>query len=385
MYNIFAPLALIGPKLTLKKNCTITIDNDSISEIEYNEAENEKSPCDYILPERSILLPGFINCHTHVADAIIKEEGYGYTLDAVVGEKGLKHQMLANSPTNKLLTSIENSLSLLVKNGFTSFVDFREGGLKGIEVLKEKSQKYPIQEIILGRSKNPNEIKQIMFKGDGMGLCDAYGLNQEISKAINVIKNQFPQKIVSIHVSEDDTFRSKYIEEMGESDLVTSLTKLKLDFIVHGNYLEEEELDMIKKKNVSIVVCPLSSIYYGLKFLDLNQLKKMGILFALGTDNVMTSSPDPFELMRVTLVLQRLLYSVILDPIDVLKAITVTPGMILKKNIGQISKGFKANFIAIDLDTLNTRYVDNAIKAVTLRAKTDDILFQMYNGKIIGR
>ncbi|MHA1953146.1 MAG: amidohydrolase family protein, partial [Candidatus Heimdallarchaeaceae archaeon] len=72
-----------------------------------------------------------------------------------------------------------------------------------------------------------------------------------------------------------------------------------------------------------------------------------------------------------------------ISPIDILKAVTVNPGILTKKKIGQIEEGYAADFVGIDMNSSNLRFTKDIYTAITMRAEPSDISFQMYNGQII--
>jgi cytosine/adenosine deaminase-related metal-dependent hydrolase len=58
---------------------------------------------------------------------------------------------------------------------------------------------------------------------------------------------------------------------------------------VHANYLEENDFDLLAKRNVSVVHCPHSHDYFGHKKFPLQRLLKAKINVCLGTDSLSTA------------------------------------------------------------------------------------------------
>ena len=99
-----------------------------------------------------LLIPGLINSHTHVGDSIGKD----VSLDSNVNSRihpvsGVKQKILTETPKKELVKFMRKSAISMLKKGITTFVDFREGGIEGIQLLKDAVKVNPIRSIILGR------------------------------------------------------------------------------------------------------------------------------------------------------------------------------------------------------------------------------------------
>ena len=87
------------------------------------------------------LIPMPVNAHTHVGDSFINEEPKG-TLPEIVGPDGLKHRFLDNADDNEVINYISKTNNFMEKNGTISYFDFRENGLKGINMIKRGNNNF---------------------------------------------------------------------------------------------------------------------------------------------------------------------------------------------------------------------------------------------------
>jgi len=370
--------ALIGPELKHVKDVRIQIsDEGTIIDI-----SKEVKPSDHELPSSYLLIPGFINAHTHVGDAFLKDQTYGLSLEESVGDKGVKNRKFESSTLEEKNASIKNSLEMLVQNGYTTFLDFREEGLEGINLLKSELTNYPIRGLILGRSSREEQITSIMRKSDGFGFVDVFSINQEMMNEVEKIKEKGPEKLVAIHVAESMDMVSKSTSAFGKSEIDLICDYSSFDYVVHANYANETDLSLLKKNEVNVVCCPISNSYYGLKFPPIDSILKKEILLGLGTDNVLSCNPDPFRLMSMTLYAARS-NNQNLKAKEILKAVTVNPGYISKRKIGQLEIGYSGDMLGINLDNPNIKFSKDVYTALTMRADHSDIGFQMYKGKVV--
>lgn len=370
--------ALIGPNLDFRENCLIQIDDSGV----IRDISFGNTFADYSLPSSYLLVPGFVNMHTHVADAFIKDYTFGKPIEEAVGPDGLKNKQLTTSTQLEKSESIQNSLELLVKNGFTTFVDFREEGIEGIRILRKELEKFPIRGIILGRQVNDEKISQIFESADGLGFSDVFSIAENSVIDIKPLKNKSPDKLISVHAAETMELISDSLTKYGVPDILKICEYSIFDFIVHATYSNEDDVQSLKKKGVNVVCCPIANLYHGLKFPPIALILRNNILLGLGTDNVLSCNPDPFRLMAFTLYSARSNYQN-LEPKEILKAITVNAGNILKRKIGQISIGYSGDLLGINLESPNTKYSKDVYTAITMRADIEDIGFQMFEGKIV--
>ena len=370
--------ALLGSDLTFTEDITIEIDDEGV----IISITKEKKTADYLLPSSYVIVPGFINAHIHLGDAFLKDQTYGSSLEEAVGPNGIKHSKLSTSGIEEKIGSIRNSLEMLIQNGFTSFADFREEGIRGIDLLRNELKQYPIRGIILGRQTEENTFDEVSKNCDGLGIRDVFDINQEGYTTLSKLKTNNPSMLVGIHVSESEEVIAESISKFGKRDISIITENDVFDFVVHANYSKDEELKLLSQRDIDVVCCPISSLYFGLKFPPLELIQKYDILFSLGTDNVLSCNPDPFRLMAFTLYNARANCQNI-SPKEVLKSITVNAGLILKQKIGQLKIGYSGDLLAIDLESYNLKFSKDVYTAITLRADQSDICFQMYKGKVI--
>ncbi|MDY6966464.1 MAG: amidohydrolase family protein, partial [Halobacteriota archaeon] len=116
-----------------------------------------------------IIIPAFVNAHTHIGDSIEKDVPF-MTLDELVGPGGLKHRILKETAYNDLVDSMRLAISDMISCGTALFADFRESGVMGVEALREAVSGSPIDVSIFGRQlKSGNStLDELLLKADGL-------------------------------------------------------------------------------------------------------------------------------------------------------------------------------------------------------------------------
>ena len=385
--------ALIGENLDFVSNIDIQIKDEKFQKIHSNIKSNSKK--DIINCEGLLLIPGFINSHTHIADSIGKD----ITLNSTVNQKihpmfGIKSKILKNTSNENLSTFMRNTCKSMIQKGITTFVDFREGGLDGAVLLKKVSDDVAIRSIILGRldfHQNSSEIKKnnplpkekLLELPSLVKTCDGIGISGANEHSTSVLTSYSKtKKLRAIHSSEtlESVRKSKQIT--GKSETLRALS-LNPDFLIHMTHASKSDLEVTSKKTRGIVICPRANSSLSEGIPDIEKMQDAGCLLALGTDNVMINSPDMFRemdfLWKVTMGIKKKR----INPKEILKMATVNAGKILKKDIGIIQTKKIADCIFLDKHALDLEPMHNPYASIVHRASESTIKAVMIGGKIV--
>jgi len=344
--SLFSKYALIGDNLELKQNVNFKLTPDGkISNLLYDDIDSviKISPND----SNYLMIPGFINSHIHIGDGFAKEKGFNRNLNEVVAPPyGLKHELLRNATKDLKLTAIKNAILEMLSNGITCFVDFRERGIEGINILKEALKGSPIFFLILGRFKESIDIESIFTHANGIGLVSYDNTSLKIKEKLKICKEK-SKKLIACHCAEL-VRNDSLIKEMCDDNLV--------DIIVHGTQFIREDLEVIKKKKKVLILCPRCNGYFGVGFPPINEILRLKIPISLGTDNLMANSTDLFEEMRYLYRISRVLdKKQLISATALLKMVTINAArnFKLEKEIGSISENKYANIFMVNLDEPN--------------------------------
>ena len=384
---------LLGQELDFVSNIDIKIQNKIFKKIQTKikpSIKEEVLDCEGLL-----LIPGFINAHTHIGDSIGKD----VTLNSSVDKKihpvfGVKSKILKNTPQENLSNFMKNTCHSMMRKGITTFVDFREGGSDGVVLLKKVLSDIPLRSIILGREElyqTPAEIKKnfpfprekikdltaLLKKCDGLGIS---GANENSTSMLNHYSKT--TKLRAIHSSETKQSVSTSKKITGKSETIRALS-LKPHFLVHMTYASKNDLCAAAKKTRGIVICPRANSSLAEGIPDIELMQKAGCVIALGTDNVMINSPDMFREMDFIWKVTMGIHKKRINPKDILKMATVNGGKILKKNIGVIETRKIADCIFLDKHALDLEPMHNPHASIVHRASESTIKAVMIGGKIV--
>ena len=382
MFTIANGTILKGEDLVPSKE-NIVVDDGKIIEISKDAKEGK-----VIDVEGAVICPSFINGHIHIGDSIIKDEGYSLSLSEMVKPpSGVKHVALSNAGDDELIEAMKSSMWEMVNSGTTHFIDYREGGIKGVKLLKEASKDIPIKPIILGRddsfygddpdlAKVKVAIRKLLKVADGIAPSGFGEITEEVAQLISSeCKKQ--GKISSIHVAESE---SNQIESLN-NDNITEIGKgVKADFgqLVHLTNPKRNDLELVSQSNQNVVVCPRANATLNVGVAPLNKMLKLGIKPLLGTDNVMLNSPNMFRELEFSLKIMSVYYKDYLNPTELLKMATTNVNSFGINNIIQkstIEEGNFAEFVVVN------SFSKNPYLNMINRCETKNILY-MINKKL---
>ncbi|MFB6170847.1 MAG: amidohydrolase family protein [Haloarculaceae archaeon] len=313
----------------------VVVEDGEITAIEEDSVESD-----------DIVLPAFVNAHTHIGDSIAKEAGRGLSLDELVAPPdGLKHRLLRAADRADLVEGMRRSMQFMESSGTTAFVEFREGGVDGVDAIREAAAGLDVDPVVLGR-----ETVDAMEAADGFGASGArdaeFGNERTATREAG--------KLFGIHAGERDAL-----------DINPALD-LSPDFLVHVVHPEPVHLDRIEDRGVPVVLCPRSNLVTNVGVAPAKELVERTTV-ALGTDNVMLNSPSMFREMEFA----AKLYDV--DAPTVLGMATHAGADIAGLDRGVIEEGKEAKLLVLDGDSDNLVGYEDPVRTAVRRAGVSDV------------
>ncbi|WP_435063913.1 amidohydrolase family protein [Halobaculum sp. EA56] len=295
-----------------------------------------------------VICPAFVNAHTHIGDSVAKEAGRGLDLDELVAPPdGLKHRILRNTPAAEKIDAMRRSLRYMHATGTTAHVEFREGGVAGVDAIEAASDGVPVESVVLGR-----ETVEAMEHPFAAGFGASGARDDDFDAERNATRRA--GKLFGIHAGERDALD------------VDAAMDLDPDHIVHMVHPEETHLDRLADAEWPVVVCPRSNLVTGVGVPPVRDLLDRTTV-ALGTDNVMLNSPSMFREMEFAAKLTDA------TAVEVLRMATVNGAAVAGLDCGVVEEGRPARLLVLDGDTDNLAGVRDPVRAVVRRAGESDV------------
>lgn len=393
---------LAGEDLQLLEGRSVIVEDGKVKSIEEGDVGDESEHVDL---DGSILMPGFINAHTHLGDSAFQDIWFGKTLDELFKPPtGLKHALLESADKALISAGIRSALIEGIRSGVTTIADFRESGEPGLRLLQAASHGLPVRVTTLARpafnfgdddlrrneaplpSQAVGEAAALLRLAEGFGISSPNELTDPALKQLAEAAKKFG-RLKAIHVAEDPRSSEISLSRAGMTEPLRAIKHFEADLLVHCIHVDYSELVEIKASQASIVCCPRSNATLRVGFPKVDVMLDLGLNVALGTDNLMVNSLELFREMEFLIKAYSLAYPSArpLAPIEVLKMATVNGAKALKIDgrVGSIEENKIADLVALDFSQPGLKNSKDLLTALTCRAGSGNIRMVMVGGKIV--
>lgn len=194
-----------------------------------------------------------------------------------------------------------------------------------------------------------------------------------------------------IHIAESRHEQQMLMDPRGTSP-IRHLAALDLldqnTILIHCVWLDDEDRKIIQASKAGVVVCPQSHFKLASGIAETSKMDAMGIRIGLGTDgSASNNSLDLFREMDILAKSQKLrtLDATAMPAKRVLAAATRSNAKILGlSNVGEITAGFKADLILLDMNQAHLQPVYNS-DFLVYNANGADVETVIINGRIVLR
>lgn len=392
----------IDGKVNITENCNIGIDGEYISFVGTGIPEDKYESVKDM--RGSILIPGLYNCHTHSPMTLLRGIGSDLPLDKWLFEKVFPVEDKLTAEDIEAASYL--ALMEMVSSGTVSFSDMYFEPERTCEAVGNVGIKANISRPVqcFDPSENPEDstrIKQSISLYDNYHKSFAdrvlvdfcihaeYTCDEKTTAYYSELCNVRSGNM-HIHLSETDKEHIACIEKYGKTpaEWFCSLGAFdSMAFAAHCVALTDEDIAILREKNVSIVHNPTSNMKLGSGFAPVEKFISNNINVTLGTDGTASNNNlDMFEEMHLAAVIHNgyMKDATAMNAEKVLKLATVNGALLQgREKCGNILPGYKADIVAISTDKPNMVPCLDPLSLVVYSAGRSDVSMTMCDGKII--
>lgn len=208
-----------------------------------------------------VIMPSFVNLHIHLEDYCDKPlAAFNSTEDF------LSHKVI----NSNVRDNISKNLSICERDGCLAVAYTHHNNIhhKTVSILHLSKTPYSINEngwmLNSVLTYSYSQIRSIFLEGNKKRKPIFFHLSSSI-------KSDQKERLL---------YNGSFISFLAENNLLSEYC-----YIIHGSYLNSQELDLISTKNANIIICPLAEDKLNECSLSIDDLCKRGIRWMLGTDS----------------------------------------------------------------------------------------------------
>lgn len=360
------------------------------------------SACTVIDATDKAVIPGLINTHTHAAMTLLR--GYGDDLPLMTWLQDYIWPVEDQMSEEDVYIGAKLAMLEMIKTGTTCYLDMYMHPLMGAKAAEEMGLRAMISYTLfdqgnaerarLDRERSAKYLEQfktefsdrIMFN---LGPHAIYTVSGEQLQFCHDFCTKHGLKI-HLHLSETEGEVEECIKQYGLRP-VKYLEKLGILsehlILAHVIWVDEEEMDLLAKYNVSVVHNPASNMKlasgYAFKY---EEMKRRGIRLGLGTDGCSSSNNlDMFTAMRLASFLGKVwrFDSTAVNADDIFASATSVGADILGIDAGTLTEGKLADLCLIDLNRPEMVPVHNLVSNLVYSASGAFVDTVICDGKIL--
>ncbi|KHF41595.1 amidohydrolase family protein [Halalkalibacter okhensis] len=365
--------------------------------------------------EGKAIIPGLINCHTHLFQTYMR----GVSDDLVLFDwlqQVIWPASLAMTEEDFYLAAMIGCIENL-KSGATFIMDhhYIHTSPKNDEEVLRAMEESGIRGVLarggidMGREGRLNETQDEIFSrtdtlldrwsgagngrvGVAMGPLNLYGCSRDfLERAAKFTHTR--NLITHVHVAETKDQIDHTMTRYGlrNLELVEAVGMLgPTTQVVHGVWLNDGELDLIANCQATVVHCPVSNMYLASGVARVPEMLEKGINVALGTDGPGSNNcQDNLEVLKFTACLHKVnqLDSTLLPPMQVIEMGTKNGAKAVgrEQDLGSLEVGKKADMVIVDLQKAHISPVHRCSSALVYNANGNDVSTVLVNGRVVVR
>ena len=352
-----------------------------------------------------VLLPGFVNAHTHLPMTLMRGYGGGCDLHTWLNQYIFPAEARLDSRAVAAGTGL--GLAEMIASGVTCVADmYMHTGTIAEQILEAGisanlscggvyfGAPEDFSPETCGDCRNQAALTE-EWHGAGAGqiLVDA-SIHGEYTSNVPLWQwmaayAQEKKLGMHVHVSETQSEHEACKERWGKTPLQILDRYGVWDtraIAAHCVWTTEEDWALMAEKGVSCIHNPVSNLKLGSGVAWIPAMKRAGVNIALGTDGVSSNNNhDMFEEMKFAAILHN---GVTHDPLallprQVLAMATRDGARALGRRTGQIAPGYTADLILVDFDRPSLTPCHSVEDNLVYSARGSDVVMNMARGKII--
>ncbi|MFC4540649.1 amidohydrolase [Halosolutus amylolyticus] len=352
----------------------------------------------------SLVTPGFVNGHCHVAMTLLRGYADDKALDAWLREDiwPVEAELTADS----VRAGTELGVLEMIKSGTTAFADMYFFVPTIADVVDEAGLRARLGHGVISVAKDEDEAREDAREGLAVaeeidGMADGRISSAFMPHSLTTVDGQYLSEFVSearelgvplhYHANETEDEVTPIVEEHGVRPLAYAAEKGMLepeDFIAHGVHVDESEIGLLAEAGTSVIHCPASNMKLASGMAPVERMREAGVTVGLGTDGAASNNDlSMLDEARDAAMLGKLAAddASAVPAEAVVDMLTGATADAIGLESGRLEAGAPADLAVIDLEKPHLTPAHDLVSHLAYAAAAADVRHTVCDGRVLMR
>lgn len=383
----------------------VTVDRDTGTIASVDDGDGTPpSAAETLDASGSLVIPGLVNAHTHVAMTLLRGYADDKPLDPWLREDIWPAE--AELTPDDIEAGAELGALEMIRSGTTAFADMYFSMDRVADVVDRAGLRARLGHGVVTVGKDDAAARADVEESLAVareldGAADGRIRTAFMPHSLTTVGEEFLREGVAeareagipVHLHANETVEEvdPIVDERGERPIAYAADIDALgpdDFFAHGVHVDDTEIERLAAAGTAVVHCPASNMKLASGMAPVQRLREAGVTVGLGTDGAASNNDlDVFDEMRDAAMLGKLAA----DDASAVPAAAVvemaTDGGADALNLpgGRIEAGAAADLAVVDLDAPHLTPVHDPVSHLAYAARGSDVRHTVCDGDVLMR
>ena len=352
----------------------------------------------------SLVIPGLVNAHTHVAMTLLRGYADDKPLDPWLREDIWPAE--AELTPDDIEAGAELGAVEMIRSGTTAFADMYFATDRVADVVDRAGLRARLGHGAVTVGKDDADARADVAESVAVarrldGAADGRIRTAVMPHSLTTVGEEYLREGVAaareagvpvhLHANETPAEVDPIVDERGERPIAYAESLDALgpdDFFAHGVHVDESEIDRLADAGTAVVHCPASNMKLASGMAPVQRLRDAGVTVALGTDGPASNNDlDLFDEMRDAAMLGKLAAddAAAVPAPAVVEMATAAGADALGLPGGRVAPGAAADLAVVDLDAPHLTPVHDPVSHLAYAARGSDVRHTVCDGQVLMR
>jgi 5-methylthioadenosine/S-adenosylhomocysteine deaminase len=350
----------------------------------------------------SLVMPGLVNAHTHVAMTLLRGHADDKPLDAWLQEDIWPVE--AELTPDDIRVGTELGLVEFIKNGITGFADsyFEVGEIAA--ATEQSGLRANLCHAFITIGKDDEAARADVQEGldiarEFEGSADGRITTALMPHSLTTVETEYLEEFVPqareagvplhYHANETQNEVDPIVDDHGVRPLEYA-DELRMltndDFLAHCVHVDDREIDLLAETGASVIHCPASNMKLASGIAPIQEMLDAGVNVGLGTDGAASNNDlDLFDEIRDAAMLGKLARGDARDVAaeDAVRMATEGSAEAIGLPVGRIEAGGTADIAVVDFDAPHLTPIHDYVSHLAYAVRGSDVRHTICDGEVL--